>query len=143
MNHKPNFSVSRFLDSEKITKLDPEKIVNDEINKVDVDGKEIATTDTGFLVKIEDWTEDVAKVIADQEGISLSQKHWDVINYLRDEFINNKENQPNTRNMVKDLGKIWGEKIDTKALFDLFPGNPSKQAGRIGGLPESRRKGGY
>ena len=83
--------------------------------KVEVDGKEIATTDTGFLIKIEDWTEDVAKVIAEQEGIVLSEKHWDVINYLRDEFINNKENQPNTRNMVKDLGKIWGEKIDTKA----------------------------
>ena len=45
--------------------------------------------------------------------------------------------------MVKDMGKLWGEKIDTKTLFDLFPGNPSKQAGRIGGLPESRRKGGY
>ncbi len=102
--------------------------------KVEVDGIEISTTDTGFLTKIEDWTEDVAKVIADQEGIKLSERHWDVINYLRDEFINNKENQPNTRNMVKDLGKIWGEKIDTKTLFDLFPGNPSKQAGRIGGL---------
>ena len=45
--------------------------------------------------------------------------------------------------MIKDIGKIWGEKIDSKSLFDLFPGNPSKQAGRIGGLPESRRKGGY
>ena len=41
------------------------------------------------------------------------------------------------------MGKLWGEKIDSKALFYLFPGNPSKKAGRIGGLPESRRKGGY
>ena len=41
-----------------------------------------------------------------------------MINYLRDEFINNKENQPNTRNMIKDMGKLWGEKIDSKALFD-------------------------
>ena len=111
--------------------------------KVEVNGQEIATTDTGVLTNIEDWTEDVAAVIAQQEGIELSQKHWDVINYLRDEFINNKENQPNTRNMIKDMGKLWGEKIDSKALFDLFPGNPSKQAGRIGGLPESTRTGGY
>ena len=71
--------------------------------KVEVNGQEIATTDTGFLTNIEDWTEDVAAVIAQQEGIELSQKHWDVINYLRDEFINNKENQPNTRNMIKDM----------------------------------------
>ena len=111
--------------------------------KVELNGQEVETTDTGFLVNLEDWNEDIAKVIAAQEEIELTERHWDVINYLRDEFINNKENQPNTRNMVKDIGKIWGEKIDTKTLFDLFPGNPSKQAGRIGGLPESRRKGGY
>ena len=111
--------------------------------KVEVNGNEVSTTETGFLVNIEDWTEDVAQVIAAQEGIVLEQRHWDVINYLRDEFIDNKENQPNTRNMIKDMGKLWGEKIDSKTLFDLFPGNPSKQAGRIGGLPESRRKGGY
>ncbi len=111
--------------------------------KVELNGQEIETTDTGFLVNLEDWNEDIAKVIAAQEEIELTERHWDVINYLRDEFINNKENQPNTRNMVKDIGKMWDEKIDTKTLFDLFPGNPSKQAGRIGGLPESRRKGGY
>tara|TARA_B100000586_G_C20025289_1_gene390864 strand:+ start:55 stop:393 length:339 start_codon:yes stop_codon:yes gene_type:complete len=111
--------------------------------KIELNGNEIATTDTGFLVNVDDWNEEIAKIIAAQEEIELTDKHWDVVKYLRDEFINNKENQPNTRNMVKDLGKLWGEKIDTKALFDLFPGNPSKQAGRIAGLPESRRKGGY
>ena len=111
--------------------------------KVELNGVQIETTETGFLINLEDWNEDIAKVIAAQEEIELTDRHWDVINYLRDEFINNKENQPNTRNMVKDIGKIWGEKIDTKTLFDLFTGNPSKQAGRIGGLPESRRKGGY
>ena len=30
--------------------------------KVEVNGQEIATTDTGFLTNIEDWTEDVASV---------------------------------------------------------------------------------
>ena len=49
--------------------------------KVEVNGQEIATTDTGFLTNIEDWTEDVASAIAQQEGIELTQKHWDVINY--------------------------------------------------------------
>ena len=47
--------------------------------KVEVNGQAIATTDTGFLTNIEDWTEDVAAVIAQQEGIELSQKHWDAI----------------------------------------------------------------
>ena len=50
--------------------------------KVEIDGKEIATTDTGFLINLEDWTEEIGKVIAVQEEIVLTQKHWDVINYL-------------------------------------------------------------
>ncbi len=42
------------------------------------------------------------------------------------------------------MAKAWDDKkLSAKVLYDLFPGNPSKQAGRIGGLPESRRKGGY
>lgn len=110
---------------------------------LEADGKVIETTETGFLTNLDDWSEAVAEVIAGEEGISLTPAHWDVINYLRDEYINNAGNQPNNRNMLKDMGKIWGRKIASKDLFDLFPGNPSKQAGRIGGLPESMRKGGY
>jgi len=109
----------------------------------EVDGKTIETTETGFLVNMDDWSENVARAIAENEGITLTEAHWDVINYLRDEYINNNGNQPNNRVMVKDMGAKWGRKIGSKDLFDLFPGNPSKQAGMIGGLPESMRKGGY
>ena len=67
-----------------------------------------------------------------------------MINFLRDEYFNNGGNQPNTRNMVKGMQAVWnGENVTSKMLYDLFPGDPSKQGGRIGGLPESRRKGGY
>ena len=52
--------------------------------KVELNGQEIETTDTGFLVNLEDWNEDIAKVIAAQEEIELTERHWDVINYLRD-----------------------------------------------------------
>ena len=111
---------------------------------IEVNGKSIETTASGFLENIEDWSEDLAKIIADDEKLELTERHWDVVNYLRDEFINNAGNQPNTRNMVKAMTKLWGDKsINAKTLYDLFPGDPSKQGGRIGGLPESRRKGGY
>lgn len=111
---------------------------------LEVDGKTIATNPMGYLENIGDWNEQIAEVIAQDEGIPLTERHWDVINYLRDEFINNAGNQPNTRNMVKAMAKKWNDrKVNAKTLYDLFPGDPSKQAGRIGGLPESRRKGGY
>jgi tRNA 2-thiouridine synthesizing protein E len=111
---------------------------------IEIDGKTISTSASGFLENIEDWTETIAERIAQQEGIVLTERHWDLINYLRDEFINSAGNQPNTRNIVKALSKKWEDKsVNAKSLYDLFPGDPSKQAGKIGGLPESRRKGGY
>ena len=111
---------------------------------IEIDGKIIPTTASGFLGNIEDWSEAIAKQIADQEGILITDRHWDLIEYLRDEFLNNAGNQPNTRSIVKALSKKWADKsINAKSLYDLFPGDPSKQAGKIGGLPESRRKGGY
>ena len=111
---------------------------------ISVEGKEIATTATGFLENVEDWSTAVAEVIALEEQVELSDRHWDLINHLRDEFINNGGNQPNTRNLVKAMSKAWGDKsVNAKTLYDLFPGDPSKQGGRIAGLPESRRKGGY
>jgi tRNA 2-thiouridine synthesizing protein E len=109
-----------------------------------VNGKEIATTASGFLENLEDWSEELAKLIADEEKVELGERHWDVINYLRDEYINNAGNQPNTRTLVKAMSKQWDDKsVNAKTLYDLFPGDPSKQGGRIAGLPESRRKGGY
>ncbi len=108
------------------------------------DGKTIETTASGFLADVNDWSEGLAEKIAVEEGIDdLTEKHWDLINFLRDEFINNNGNQPNTRNIVKEMSAKWGEKLGQKDLYNLFPRDPSKQAGRIGGLPESRRKGGY
>jgi len=58
----------------------------------------------------------------------------------RDARFNHNGEQPNNRAMQDR----WAErKVDNKTLFDLFPGNPSKQAGKVAGLPESMRKGGY
>lgn len=102
------------------------------------------TNENGYMLNPEQWTEDIGKEIADSEGLDLTDKHWDLINYLRDEYVNNGGNQPNDRNMVKAMKKKWdGEKVDSKTLYTLFPKQPSKQAGKIAGLPESKRKGGY
>ncbi len=105
---------------------------------------DLETVGEGYLANIEDWSEDVAKEIAASEGIAeLTGEHWDVINYLRDEYINNQGNQPNDRNIVKAMSKAWGRKVGSKDLYDMFIKQPSKVGGKIGGLPESKRKAGY
>ena len=110
---------------------------------IEFNGKTIETNATGFLVNQEDWSKELAEHMAKLEGVTLTQKHWDLIEFLRDEFINNNGNQPNTRNIVKAMADKWGTDVIQKDVYDLFPKDPSKQGGRIAGLPESRRKGGY
>ena len=110
----------------------------------EVNGKQIATTENGFLESLDDWDKAVAEAIAAAEGLTLAQDHWDVIEYLRDAYFNHNGEQPNNRAILKAMQDKWtGRKVDNKTLFDLYPGNPSKQAGKIAGLPESLRKGGY
>lgn len=110
----------------------------------EINGKSIELTATGFLVNQDDWDKSVGEAIAKEEGLALTQDHWDVIEYLRDQYFNHNGELPNNRHILKGMQDIWtGRKVDSKTLFDLFPGNPSKQAGKIAGLPESMRKGGY
>lgn len=110
----------------------------------EVNGKTLETTETGFLVSQDDWDKDVAEAIAAAEGLTLTQDHWDVIEFLREAFFEHNGEQPNNRAILKAMQEKWSDrKVDNKTLFDLFPGNPSKQAGMIAGLPESMRKGGY
>ena len=107
------------------------------------DGKAIETTANGYLVDQEDWTKELAEHLAGLEKITLTDRHWDLIDYLRSEYFDNNQSTPNTRTILKAMSERWNEKVDQKTLYDLFPLDPSKQGGRIAGLPESRRKGGY
>ena len=110
----------------------------------EVNGKTIETTETGYLVDLNDWDEEVAKVIAAEEGIELTDKHWDVLNYLRDEYINNHGNQPMERIIQKAMAEKWGDKkLSSKDMYTLFPRAPSKQGLKVAGLPATNRKGGY
>ena len=104
---------------------------------------ELKRDEHGYLVNLNDWNEDIAAELAEEEGISLTDDSFKLINFLRTEYINNNSNQPNGRNMVKGLKSDWEGKLTTKELYTLFPKGPAKQAGKISGLPETKRKGGY
>jgi tRNA 2-thiouridine synthesizing protein E len=109
----------------------------------ELNGKTIEADANGYLNDPNDWSEDLARLIAADEEIELTDKHLDVLNYLREEWFDNGNNQPNERTILKAMGERWGARISSKDLYDLFPKMPSKQGGKIAGLPESRRKGGY
>ena len=110
---------------------------------IEVNGRTIETDDNGNLVNYQDWDKDVAMALAAIEAIELTQEHWDLLEYLRDEYQNNNGNQPMERQINKDMGKRWGKTVSSKDLYKLFPLAPSKQGNRVAGLPYIARKGGY
>jgi tRNA 2-thiouridine synthesizing protein E len=111
----------------------------------EVDGKTIEADGNGYLANPEEWNENIAAAIAAADKIdALTEKHWDVINYLRDEYFNNGGNQPNMRHLLKAMQEKWDDKkLDSKDLYTLFPAGPAMQAPKIGGVPQPKRKGGY
>ena len=109
---------------------------------LEVNGKSIETDGNGNLTDPATWDEDVARALAAEDGIELTQEHMDVLNYLRTEFLENNE-QPMERAINKGMSKIWGRKVSSKDLYVLFPLAPSKQGNKIAGLPYIARKGGY
>jgi len=110
---------------------------------IEVKDRTIETDSNGNLANPQDWDQDVAEALAAEEDIELTQEHWDVLEYLRDEYINNNNNQPMERQINKDMAKRWGRKVSSKDLYRLFPKAPSKQGNKIAGLPFLARKGGY
>ena len=109
---------------------------------LEVNGKSIELDDNGNMTDPNAWDEEVARALAAKDNMELTQEHFDVLNYLRKEYLENNE-QPMERVINKGMSKIWGRKVSSKDLFLLFPGAPSKQGNRIAGLPFVARKGGY
>ncbi|MDT8893670.1 TusE/DsrC/DsvC family sulfur relay protein [Halomonas sp. I1] len=97
---------------------------------------EIALDPEGYLVDLGQWTPDVARALADEEGIALDEAHWEVIEVLRD-FYERYEMAPAMRPLVKAVGRALGpDKGRSIHLMRLFPGSPAKVAARLAGLPK-------
>jgi len=105
-----------------------------------VTGIERETDDQGFL-REPDYSDEVVRVIAAAENIELTDAHWEVVNYLRDEYREH-GHTPNFRNLLKAMAELRPG-TDSKALYDLFPVGPAKQACKVAGLPQPLGKGGY
>ena len=103
---------------------------------IEVNGKSIETDEEGYILNLSDWSEDVADVLAKEEGIDMSDNHWEVVNFLR-EYYDEYQIAPAVRVLTKAIGKKLGpEKGNSKYLYELFPYGPAKQACKIAGLPK-------
>ena len=103
---------------------------------IDVAGKSVETDEEGYLVNLDDWNEEIARTLAVDEEIEMSDAHWEVVNFIRSYYEEYKI-APMIRILTKEIGKKLGkEKGNTKYLYELFPAGPAKQACKIGGIPK-------
>ncbi|GLT13952.1 TusE/DsrC/DsvC family sulfur relay protein [Vibrio algivorus] len=99
-------------------------------------GKTIETDKEGYLLNHTDWQEDLVPMIAEQEGIELTDAHWEVILFVRNFYLEF-NTSPAVRMLVKAMEKEHGpKKGNSKYLFTLFRKGPAKQATKLAGLPK-------
>lgn len=93
-------------------------------------GADVTRTDDGFFVDPSQWREEMAPIIAKEEGIDeLTSRHLEVIHLMRAQYV-----KEGAGPSVRALGKISG--IPIKELYQLFPKGPAKQAAKIAGIPK-------
>jgi len=97
--------------------------------------KSYATDAEGYLQNLSDWNPAVAQQIAEQEGVYLTDAHWEIIQVIR-EYYAEFDLSPAMRPLVKYVGlKLGADKGKSVYLLSLFPGSPPKLAAKIAGLP--------
>jgi TusE/DsrC/DsvC family sulfur relay protein len=106
---------------------------------VDVNGKPVMTDAEGYIININEWTENFAIALAAKEELELTDEHWQVIHYIRQYFEEHRV-QVQVREMIKHFKKEWGsEHGNNRYLHDIFPkGGPQKQGNRLAGIHRTR-----
>lgn len=89
---------------------------------------QVARNDEGYLKNASDWTPELAKEIAQEVNIALTDKHFEVLNWLR---ARQAEGVALTIRKVGNSGIV-----DIKQFYQLFPGGPLKISSRIAGIPK-------
>jgi tRNA 2-thiouridine synthesizing protein E len=94
------------------------------------------TDKEGFLRELSDWSIDFADELAASEEIELTPEHWEIINLVRDFYIEYAIS-PSMRVLVKLVKqKIGNDKGRSIHILLLFPDHPLRSISKIAGLPK-------
>jgi dissimilatory sulfite reductase related protein len=95
-------------------------------------GTKITFDNEGFLWDAKDWTEEIARILAAEDGLEdISDMQWRIIRFLR-EFYFYHGRAPMNRDIKKKIGLSFME------MEALFPNGIRRGARRIAGLPNPK-----
>ena len=94
-------------------------------------GTDVQVDDEGFLTEFDEWTEPVGETLAAAIGIEMTQEHWNIVKFLRDDYLDQGETAT-----IRRVSTVGG--FPTKSLFTLFPKKPAKKMAYVAGLPKPK-----
>ncbi len=91
-------------------------------------GVTIKVNAEGYFEDLNQWTKEMAVEMAKEFNIELTDKHFEVIDYLR---------QKQKTGELLTIRKVGNSGItDIKGLYTLFPGGPLKISSKLAGIPK-------
>ena len=91
-------------------------------------GVSVQVNDEGYMTDASEWTKEIAAELAKEEGIELTDKHFEVLEFLRN---------ANAKGETLTIRRVGKSGItDIKGLYQLFPGGPLKHSSKIAGIPK-------
>lgn len=94
----------------------------------DYAGVSLECTEEGYLLNLDEWNRDIGSEIAKEEGIEMTDKHWEVVDFLQEQCKND------VPLSIRKVGK--SNVVSIKEFYSLFPEGPLKKASRISGIPK-------
>lgn len=91
-------------------------------------GTTVEVNDEGYMTDVSQWNREIAAEMAKEEGIELTDKHYEVLEFLR------QSNEKGETLTIRKVGKSGI--VDIKGLYQLFPGGPLKLSSKFAGIPK-------
>ena len=96
------------------------------------------TEQNNYLDNLPQWSEDLALELAQTEGLSLANEHFEILMIAR-KFYADYGFSPSMRPLCKQVTAELGvDKGRSLYLNKLFPGSPAKIAAKLAGLPKPK-----
>lgn len=94
-------------------------------------GQTVDVNEEGFLTDPAAWNDELGAELARLIGIELTDDHWKLIRFLRDDYTAMGETAT-LRRVSTQTG------VPVKELFNLFPKKPAKKMAYVSGLPKPK-----
>lgn len=91
-------------------------------------GHTVEVNEEGYMEDASQWNREIAAEMAKEEGIELSETHYEVLEFLRN------ANEKGETLTIRKVGKSGI--TDIKGLYKLFPGGPLKFSSKFAGIPK-------